>query len=452
MSGLAAAVRMARFGGKVCVLERHNRVGGLNSFYKAGGYNFDVGLHAMTNYFPDGPKSAPLNILVRQLRLRLPHWKLVPQKTSKIVFPDATLEFGNGIDLLEQKISEAFPAQVDNFHKLIDRVRTHDIMDFNAKPVSGREMVSSIITDPYLVEMILCPLMFYGSSEEDDMEFSQFATLFTAIYLEGFARPEGGVRTILNMLVSRLKKDGGDLRLKAGVKRVLVSGGTVKGVELDSGDTLECGSVISSAGLMETIDLCPESRPAERAVQPGNISFVESINVLDQPAVKLGVDSSIIFYNNGSRFHYHPPSEPVDVQSGVICFPGNFCYDKPLETDMVRATHLADHRFWMDADEKTYDAAKEFWRDRSLEAIGRHIGDLRGDIAFSDMFTPRTVKKFTGHINGTVYGSPDKVKSGLTQVKGLFLSGTDQGYLGIVGAMVSGVLMANHIMKTEWKG
>ena len=54
MSGLAAGIRLAHFGKKVCIFERHNAPGGLNSFYSLGGRKYDVGLHAMTNYVPAG--------------------------------------------------------------------------------------------------------------------------------------------------------------------------------------------------------------------------------------------------------------------------------------------------------------------------------------------------------------------------------------------------------------
>ena len=40
--------------------------------------------------------------------------------------------------------------------------------------------------------MLLCPLMFYGSAREDDMDLGQFAIMFRALYLEGFARPARG--------------------------------------------------------------------------------------------------------------------------------------------------------------------------------------------------------------------------------------------------------------------
>ena len=37
MSGLAAGIRLAHFDQRVCILERHYTIGGLNSFYRMGG-------------------------------------------------------------------------------------------------------------------------------------------------------------------------------------------------------------------------------------------------------------------------------------------------------------------------------------------------------------------------------------------------------------------------------
>jgi len=54
-----------------------------------------------------------------------------------------------------------------------------------------------------------------------------------------------------------------------------------------------------------------------------------------------------------------------------------------------------------------------------------------------------TSSEFICHINGAVYGSPHKIKDGATSVKNLYLCGTDQGFLGSVGSMLSGVSMAN---------
>jgi hypothetical protein len=50
-------------------------------------------------------------------------------------------------------------------------------------------------------------------------------------------------------------------------------------------------------------------------------------------------------------------------------------------------------------------------------------------------------------MQGAVYGSPVKVKDGRTHFANLYIAGTDQGYLGIVGSLLSGVTMVNqHIL------
>jgi len=74
--------------------------------------------------------------------------------------------------------------------------------------------------------------------------------------------------------------------------------------------------------------------------------------------------------------------------------------------------------------------------------------DFRSHIVDTDMFTPRTIKKYTGHLNGCVYGAPHKIRDGRTHLQNLFLCGTDQGFLGIIGAMLSGITIANlHLMR-----
>ena len=59
------------------------------------------------------------------------------------------------------------------------------------------------------------------------------------------------------------------------------------------------------------------------------------------------------------------------------------------------------------------------------------------------MFTPTTIRRFTWHDNGAVYGAPDKKLDGTTHLDNLFLCGTDQGFVGIIGSIMSGISMAN---------
>src|SRR5215211_3739919 len=163
MSGLAAGIRLAYYDQRVCIVERHTTIGGLNSFYRLRGRDYDVGLHALTNITPKGAKRGPLARLLRQLRLSWDDLAISPQIGSEIVFPGVRLRFDNDLDHLRADVARAFPAQRDSFEGLIAAVVEYDDLNETHAAVSARQRMSELLTEPLLVEMLLCPLMFYGS-------------------------------------------------------------------------------------------------------------------------------------------------------------------------------------------------------------------------------------------------------------------------------------------------
>src|SRR5436190_6425766 len=126
MSGLAAGIRLAHYDQQVCILERHYTIGGLNSFYRLDGRDYDVGLHAVTNFSAKGEKKGPLARLLRQLRFRWEDFALSPQVGSTIAFPGVKLDFTNDVGFLEAEIAAKFPAQVDNFQRLLGKLVDYD--------------------------------------------------------------------------------------------------------------------------------------------------------------------------------------------------------------------------------------------------------------------------------------------------------------------------------------
>lgn len=448
VSGLAAGIRLAYYDKRVCILERHTTIGGLNSFYRQSGRNFDVGLHAVTNYTPRGARKGPLARLLRQLRFRFEDFALRPQLGSAVAFPGVTLKFNNDFELFRQQVHHHFPAEKDRFEKLAAAVLDYDDFDPRAAAQSARAVVGQWIKDPLLIEMIFCPLQFYGSAREHDMDFGQFSIMFRSIFREGFARPWAGVRQILKNLVKRFKQLGGELRLRTGVQRMESEAGRVTRIVLDDGRTIEGERVLSSAGLVETLRMCDQAPPAEPA--PGRLSFMESSSVLDIEPRQLGCDRTIVFFNDSDRFDWRKPDELIDVRSGVICCPNNYEYEQPLKEGMVRITALANYQRWKNLTAEAYRAAKERCNEEMIASAVRFVADFRPHIIARDAFTPTTIQHYTGHDNGAVYGAPQKRASGTTHLKNLFICGTDQGLVGIVGAMLSGILMANrHLLNTQ---
>ena len=446
MSGLAAGIRLAYYEQKVCILERHTTIGGLNSFYRLRGRDYDVGLHAVTNYAPRGDKKGPLAKLLRQLRLSWEDFSLAPQLGSTIAFPGVRLQFNNDVRLLESEIARAFPKQKDNFQRLLGQILDYDDLNQEVFDLSARQILGGSIIDPLLVEMLLCPAMWYGSAREDDMDWGQFCILFRSIFLEGMGRPHAGIRLILKNLVRKFRALGGELKLRSGVARIKTDGERAVGVVLENGQELEARTILSSAGAVETLRLCDgvsETQP----VRAGQLSFAESLSVLDSPPARAGFEQTAVFFNDNEQLAWRKPDADLcDVRTGVICSPNNFAYapDEGEPSDgLIRITALANFDRWQALPEEQYRLEKLRWYDRMVASAVRFIPDFRSRVIETDMFTPTTIRRFTGHANGAVYGAPHKQLDGTTHLANLFLCGTDQGYCGIVGSIISGIAMAN---------
>ena len=107
---------------------------------------------------------------------------------------------------------------------------------------------------------------------------------------------------------------------------------------------------------------------------------------------------------------------------------------------MASASHWGD---LAQADATEYATQKQRAAEAFLDSASRCAPDPRPFEIDRDLFTPNTIRRFCGHPKGAVYGAPKKRLDGATELPGLFLMGTDQGLLGVVGAMLSGISMAN---------
>ena len=151
----------------------------------------------------------------------------------------------------------------------------------------------------------------------------------------------------------------------------------------------------------------------------------------------------MVFFNDSATFDYRRPDDLADLHGGVVCSPDNFAGNESPGEGVVRVCVLANHDRWATLDRSTYRLTKRQWYDKIVASAARFVPDFRGEVIDTDVFTPVTIRRFTGHDDGAVYGSPDKSYDAATPVKNVFLCGNDQGLVGIVGAILSGITVAN---------
>jgi len=456
-SGLAAAARLAHFGVRVCVLEAHRRLGGLSSWHHVGGREISSGLHAFTNYSPDG-RGGPLGKLLRQLRLKYADLELRSQNFSSIRFPSATLRFSNDTEYIRQEVAAAFPNQIDRFDAFRALVNATDEGEMTLRQQSARSILEQHVTEPLLAEMLFAPIMFYGNPggvgdgldatrTVPDMDWLLFCVVWKCIFESGFGYPARGMRHLWELLATRIQADGGVIRLSAPVKSFITNGSAVSAAVLETGEEITASLFLSSAGAVETDTLI---RPERASAKPtGTISIAEGIALLDGDASDMGMKETVVFYSFTDTLAFARPSGLVENSNGVVCAPGNYLPHSPEER-YSKVTQLANYSAWKELSPQAYIKAKEetaTGMTAALEKLGITFAPTRNPAArfgvFHDLFTPRTLERFTGHAEGALYGSPVKTRTGKTGRDNLFLIGSDQGFHGIVGAMLSGVAMAN---------
>jgi phytoene dehydrogenase-like protein len=442
LSGLAAALRMGLMGKSVLLLESHSIPGGMNSYFYKDGHYFDVGLHALTNFSKKGERRTPLGRVLKQLRIPYDFLDLVEQNFSQVQFPQETLKFSNNPAMIIEEIRRKFPEDLDAFVKLKEEI---DNFDMSLKPgvyISSKKYLKSLFKSPLLTEMIMAPLLAYGSSWENDMELSQFKIMFQSIFCQGFSRPQKGVKPLLDHLVQKIQDLGGVVQFKTPVRKIITTNGRAKGVVDTRGNEYLATNIYSTVGLPETNSLCNNSFKDE--TPDGQLSFCEGMYLFDEAPPE--VSPGIIFYNKYDEYHYERPCDLADHRSSIICFPEGFGENYKLsQTTHIKVTSMANFDLWRKAPKNQYYEEKEKLIQAQLDLITSLRPNLKNKMIYNDLFTPRTITKYTRRNAGAVYGSPIKKRDGLTDYKNLYLAGTDQGYLGIIGSMLSGVIMANTI-------
>jgi phytoene dehydrogenase-like protein len=343
--------------------------------------------------------------------------------------------------LLEAEVARLFPQSLDRFIAFKAAIRSLD--PFASGPWrSARAFLAATLNNPLLADMLLLPLMVYGNAEEHDMDLRQFAIMFRAVFEEGFFRPSGSMRDFLDLLLGHYRGFGGEHRFFSPVARIRFSRGRAEGVLLEDGTAIGAQAILSTAGIPETIRLSGWDTDPEPYC--GRMSFMETISLIPRHLIRQVDDRrTIVFYSAREEFGYERPQSFLDTDWGVICFPDNFAGHPPRDLVPLRVTHAANYALWKDLGAEEYGRVKRIWSEASVAASEAVIGTYRQHVVFHDSFSPLTIERFTRKCQGAVYGSPIKIRDGLTPWPNLFLAGTDQGYLGIVGAMLSGITIVN---------
>ena len=487
--GLTAAVALAQAGKKVLVLEQHDRPGGWTHSFTLNGYRFSPGVH----YIGDLQEGGGLRRIYDGLGVSqdLTFVELNPDGYDHIVIGERKIDFPKGKENLIERLKSEFPHEaqgIDAYFKTVMNMMASLRRVGNlSKPLqsamsvptivkwmrlTGMDLITAHVSDPVLRGVLS------GQSGDHGMPPSQVSSFMhagiTDHYLNGGYYPLGGAFTIPRAFVRALKRAGGEIRLQSRVKRILLEGRMVIGVELDTGEEIRAGVVISNADpevtfgkLIGREKLSPRLKRKIDSVTYST-SCLSLFFATDMDLRAEGLDSGNMWYYDHTDVDGIYKSGLTDAALRDETPPGMFLTVTTLkDPSKMHSGHHTCESFafvgyeafeqWAHtkygARPTDYDAMKEDLAWRMVRGLEKRIPGLSKHIVYYSLGTPLTNEHYLNATRGNLYGI-DKRPSQVgplgftprTEFDGLFLCGQSTLSHGVAGVTASGIDTAKAVL------
>lgn len=259
--GLAAAMLLASQGYEVDIYEKNDRVGGRNAELRLGDFVFDTGptflsmLHLVEELF---------EIAGRDLKDYMDAVKLDPM--YELIFEDQNLVMTHNFKEMKQQIDENFagsgegyvrfmqetgkklealtPLLQSRMDRLIHMMQPKVIKALPELEVNKTlyEVLSRYFKDERLKMAFAFQSKYLGMSPWECP--GAFTILSYMEHAYGIYHPIGGVNQLSQAMAKVVKELGGRIHTGNGVKKLVIENRSVKGVELESGETELADEVI----------------------------------------------------------------------------------------------------------------------------------------------------------------------------------------------------------------
>ena len=493
ISGLCSAALLAMEGKSVLILEKHFKVGGYTHTFKRDNYEWDVGIHYIGAVHK---KKSFVRRLFDKITNDNLHWNKMSDNYDRIIFPDKSYNFIAPKNQFIDSIKSSFPSEshaIDQYIDILDEMKKVTFKYFSTKALSGiseyllynyltkgffkysdqttYQVLSKITSNEKLIGVLTGQWGDYGLTPKE----SSFGihSMIANHYLDGANYPIGGAGMISESIMSVIKENGGEVLISTGVDRISINNNRVNGVILENGERINSEIVISSAGVVNTINkFLKEDKNYNK--YKSNLNKVESSGSyvclyigFNQTAEELGIkDTNQWIYpgydhdKNVNDFRNKLTDEfPVLYLSFASSKDPLWQQNHPGTAAMEAITFSSFDSYqkweknpWRNRGED-YEEFKEKISQKIISMIYKHAPYLKDKISYYELSTPLSTRDMVNYNVGELYGinhTPSRFRQKWlkpkTSIAGLYLTGQDILTAGLAGALYAGVLTTSVIL------
>lgn len=500
IGALTVASLMALLKGKkVLVLERHFKAGGFTHSFKRQKFHWDVGLH----YVGDMAKGTPTRSLFDLITGSQVDWTPMPDVFEKFVYPGFTFNVRSRKENYISDLIERFPQEAKAIRQYFSDVEKATMAFqmqlmrrsgswmlkllsnfwglFDPQPFkeTTKEYLDRHFQSPELKALLASQWGTYGLPPEKS-PFPLHA-LIVRHYLNGGYYPVGGAGVIASSVQKIVEEKGGKFLLNREATQILIENGRAVGVRVRKINAKDSNHeeyyapvIVSNVGAANTyLKLIPSEYPI--TFRESLRSFVEKNSPTTNVTLYLGLSKDLrcLGIQGENYWIYNSLDHDKTSQQGGEWVAGN----KPLPQvylsfpslkDPKAEAHTAEIMAFTDYDEfakwrnqpwlkrdDEYQALKQRLSGDMIAFVEKHLPGFADLIEYQELSTPLTNEHFTSHHSGAIYGLPflsERLRGEnlpwtdpKTPIPGLYLTGADVASLGVVGAMMGGVVTLGNL-------
>lgn len=448
MSGLTAALLLARAGRKVALVERNAKLAPLLRGWSCNGVDITAGFHLSGALQPKGPLSVLWGYLGAMRGIELepldPNAFLISR-----IDDDEPFAFPQGWERMRAMLCERFPGSArvagDYIRQMSENYRAKPFLNYDC-PAAG--LLSGISTsaatlgnyldgagcDPRMRRLIDLTSTIFSGMSADEIPIEHHNLVMGGLYQSAHTI-RGGGKALVGAFEAALDREGVETIAGNAARQILLDDRRrVRGVELESGDrfeTAQCICTIHPQLVARLFDRQTEPPRALRRIEGRPNTFALFSVFYKLPKLPEILNRSI-YFRAWRRHDSRWPANCLFIAGSRS--PNGSCLLSLMAPCIAPARGREEMVDWMTG---------------KFEDV--FPGGGRGAERVAAL-TPQTYEGWTGTIGGSAYGLKHGVKRPLqpfTDISGFYLAGHSILMNGLGGASISGLVAAGHILGHE---
>jgi len=487
VGGLTCGAYLSKAGFKVLVLEQAESPGGYCSSFTKEGFTFDAAMHfieggAKDNLYQD---SILLSIL-KELGVEK-EIELIKFTDLYTIFHPAgwTVVLRDFIDFLFI-LYEKFPHEKDGLfrlykliNKLGEEVRDflplYRLIDLAVMPVrfpvitkmwnkTFQQVLDEYIKDSQLKFLFSAMIFMFLGLPPQRLSALMGMSFFYFIHYEGLFYPRTGAQALPRALIRVIEKNGGQIRLKTKVEKIITEHNGVRAVKTNMGEEITASKIVSNADARRTFwdligrDKIPSKLNKKLEEFKPSFSVNEMWLGIEGDPKPHGVYSSEIVYFDSYDLEetYNKAFRQPFIDSVVLTIPT--LLDPTLAPPGKHILSIISPCGYKVPPHESpeYQQYKQNAERHLLDLATRINPNIPNyKVLVKEVATPLTFERYTSNTNGAAYGWESTVEQSTlngvlprTPIKGLYLAGHwTYPCGGIVAVMLSGKATAKIMMR-----